>query len=323
MADSAILYGLIKVFFPQLHDFFVRNNYEALVTNFVHKWFVSLFTQSFNEDTVDFILDMLFLEGNCVLIQSALSIFFLLEKNIIGIGKSIQGLFQILNNHNDIINLVLLYPFFRNNIFKFPNDHLDYIRKEIKPSILEIFYISQDVTLIEIKMDYNGKCNTRYPFCLKSPSIEIHKSGVEFLVYSIGNKVNIIHDYFDDYKKCNSNINANSNIKEEDEDSHFDVIAERRKHNCDANNNNERSLSRDYGFNKKDRVFTYLRNSKTMKYADRESIINNRLSKLHLVAEEKFDELMSHFSNKRIGNCSNSMYIYGNELSICSKSSVR
>lgn len=322
MADSAIVYGLIKVFFPQLYDYFVKNNFEPIVTNFVHKWFVGLFTQSFNEDTVDFIFDMLLLEGNSVLIQAALSILFLLEKNIIKIGKNVQGLFQLMNYNNDIINPVLLYPFFKNNIFKFPNEHLIHIRSEMRPIILESFNISSDNISLEIKVDYNGKCNTRYPYCLKVTAIDINKSGVECFVYSKG-KINILQSYIDDLVilKHNDDKDNHTSSNTIDNESHFDVLVERRKHYCEeANtvNNNERAMSQDFGLFNKDRLFN-LRSSKTMKSLDRESLINNRLSKLHLIAEKKFEELLSHVSIKPIVNLSNSMYIYGNELSFCSK----
>jgi hypothetical protein len=45
------------------------------LNNFIHKWFVSLFTQNFCEEYSLIIWDFLMLEGNIVLFKSSLAIF--------------------------------------------------------------------------------------------------------------------------------------------------------------------------------------------------------------------------------------------------------
>ena len=48
----------LKKYFPKLNDFFTRNDFS--ISNFVHKWLVTIFANGFMEETTYLIWDFLF-----------------------------------------------------------------------------------------------------------------------------------------------------------------------------------------------------------------------------------------------------------------------
>ena len=84
----------LKKYFPKLNDFFTRNDFS--ISNFVHKWLVTIFANGFMEETTYLIWDFLFLEGNIVIIKTCLIIFCILKRKLLKYEHNFEELFSIL-----------------------------------------------------------------------------------------------------------------------------------------------------------------------------------------------------------------------------------
>ncbi len=83
ITDSVILITFLQKYLPDLFKFlFIDNNFGSSFSNFMHKWFVSLFVQNFPENFSMLIWDFLFLEGNIIIFKSALAVLKILRKDI-------------------------------------------------------------------------------------------------------------------------------------------------------------------------------------------------------------------------------------------------
>jgi hypothetical protein len=89
--------NMLEKYLPDLYRFLIHeNDLEGSVNNFIHKWFISLFTQNFREDFSLVIWDYLFLEGNIVLFKAGLAVFKILKNQILSkknFGKILKIIF--------------------------------------------------------------------------------------------------------------------------------------------------------------------------------------------------------------------------------------
>lgn len=74
---------ILQLYLPDLYKFLMDNGFEISLNNFIHKWFVGLFTQNFSEEYSLIIWNNLFLEGNIVLFKASLAVFKSLREGIL------------------------------------------------------------------------------------------------------------------------------------------------------------------------------------------------------------------------------------------------
>ncbi len=93
ITDCVIMTNMIQKYLPDLHAFLIyEHSFEASLSNFIHKWFISLFVQNLNKDLSLIIWDFIFLEGNIVVFKSTLAILKILKNEIMSkssFGKKI------------------------------------------------------------------------------------------------------------------------------------------------------------------------------------------------------------------------------------------
>lgn len=83
ITDCVIMINMLQKYLPDLYKFLTQeHSLEASVNNFIHKWFISLFTQNFSEEFSLVIWDYLFLEGNIVMFKAGLAVFKILKTQI-------------------------------------------------------------------------------------------------------------------------------------------------------------------------------------------------------------------------------------------------
>ena len=84
ITDCVIMNNMLEKYLPDLYKFLIDDHQlGSSLDNFIHKWFISLFTQNFREDFSLTIWDFLFLEGNSVLFKAGLAILKILKKQIL------------------------------------------------------------------------------------------------------------------------------------------------------------------------------------------------------------------------------------------------
>ena len=63
VVETTIIENLISFYFPKLQEYFIDNNFNVPLRNFIHKWLVGLFTQTLSPEMVYTFFDYLFLDG--------------------------------------------------------------------------------------------------------------------------------------------------------------------------------------------------------------------------------------------------------------------
>ena len=236
ITDTTIILSLVEELFPDLREFFKQNLKDISVSNFVHKWLISLFTQNVSDDVCTLIWDLFFLEGNVVLIQASIIMFYILKDQLLNNQNQIRGLFNILDGQ---INMPKLLKFFLHHFkkesFLYEPHELKTIQRQVKEYYITTYKKNEpDIVHVPVFLDndtLNKECDPNYPHCLKMEEIEIKKEGVEFLVFSTRqSSIEVIEDYYFDENKCKNR--REGFYSQEIEEDCLDVLVERRKHLC-------------------------------------------------------------------------------------------
>ena len=265
-----MMYLMIEKYLKNLYDFFQKNQFELTVNNFIHKWFISLFTQNFNHDLSDIILDFFFLEGYIILTKTCLGVFAVLRKQLMK-GEDFEEIYTILSEKtNDIKNPQLILYFLARRKFEFKLETLDHFREILQLPIIENLRKGKQKrknskSTVDIRSMKNLNvnkikkkvyCDPKWPFCINDNNPH---DILQVLVLNSQKRPYIIDDYY--YTKTFSYPNE----KEGKIDEYFisgdkDVVLERQKHHCDdrklvessiimLDNNKTRSSSSDFNKN--------------------------------------------------------------------------
>ena len=236
ITDTTIILSLVEELFPKLKNFFKENARDISISNFVHKWLISLFTQNVSDDVCTLIWDLFFLEGNVVLIQASIIMFSILEDQLLNNQNKIRGLFNILDGQLNMPKLLKFFlHHFKRESFLYEPDELKSIQLKVKEFYITTYKKNEpDIVHVPLFFDndtLNKECDPNYPHCLKMEEIEIKKEGIEFLVFSTRQcSINLIEGYYFDKNKCEGR--REGFYSQEVEEDCLDVLVERRKHLC-------------------------------------------------------------------------------------------
>lgn len=241
--DTTIINEFLKKYFPDLREFFTRNDFE--VSNFVHKWLVTLFTENFQEETTNLIWDYVFLEGNIVLIKSCLIMFSILRQSILKNDNNIGELFMLFsmetnnikpNNNNLIFGFSLKQYEFNEEYIEKTRDMLSFsIVENIDKDNKEKFIKKNELLNHSEKIENNNhnntelKCNLNWPICINENEFSHPITVVKYLVLQHKKNENLRENYF--FKE------AEKEHKKEEEE-YTDILIERREHTCISKENN-------------------------------------------------------------------------------------
>ena len=236
VVETTIIENLISFYFPKLQEYFINNNFNVPLRNFIHKWMVGLFTQTLSPEMVYTFFDFLFLDGRDLLIKNSLFIISFIHDKLIK-NNNIEFMYNIFNEGllkiHDIKTMI--YFLEQNNL-----KNIDKYRKQLEKSIIS--KVKEEAGLnsneekkknrIESLKEKGIICNPNWPTCLYD---DYTQNVIDVLVLKENKLPYIINDYYyiknDNYPDnklygiYKNNKETLSLVKE--------VLVERHKHICD------------------------------------------------------------------------------------------
>ena len=236
--ETTIIENLISFYFPKLSEFFLENNFNVPLRNFIHKWMVGLFTQTLSPEMVYTFFDFLLLDGSDLLINNSLFIISFIHDKLLE-NNSIEYMYNIFNEGLiKIHDVKTMIYFLCNHSFEITSTEIENYKKKLENSIISKIKEENGPNEEKINNRINALkekgiiCNPNWPTCFYD---DYTQTIIDVLVLKQSNLPYIINDYY--YVKNDSypdnqlyEINQNSNkssiiIKE--------VLVERHKHICD------------------------------------------------------------------------------------------
>ena len=263
MADMQIIFNLTKSLMPNIYEILEEkeeNCGDFLGNNLINQGLNNLFTNDLlNNDTSLLIWDLLFLEGNFILIKSILALYASLSPILLKSERNIESFKNIIDvdlknikpHNDDLINYLFIkqFNFDENYIneerFKFStqiaeafeNDTIDTIKSKLKISYNQL----------NVQLDKTINCNKNWPYCVNDTYFENVTQIVFYTTLSKQKLGEIQENYFFEglkikkEKKLKENKNGQKkNIKKkEDNGNIYNISIERRPHYCSENKNNK------------------------------------------------------------------------------------
>ena len=256
MADMQIISKIMKTLMPKISEILEEkeeNCGDFIGNNLINQGLNNIFTNDMlNNETSLLIWDILFLEGNTILIKSILALYACLEPVLIKSKRDIENFKKIIDvdlknikpDNDELINYLFIKQFdfdedyINEERFKysiqiseaFESDKIDLIKSKLK--------VSYDKQL-DIQLDKTQRCNLSWPYCVNDTYFE---NVPEILFYTTLSKQKIgdyIDDYFfDEYKKRKKEQKEHNLengiyiIKNEEETDRYNISIERRPHYC-------------------------------------------------------------------------------------------
>ena len=238
IVDMTIINILIRNYFPQLIPFLdnKEENYgDYIGNNFINVNLINLFTNEYiNENTSLLIWDLLFIDGNMILIKTFLSIYHYLLPFLLESNQSIEDYQNIIKNQmkkldNDNRDLIFYLVI---KEFNFDEEEIEQARFSL--SVNTANSINKEKNKYSEKKDkkYEIECNINWPICKYRFTNCINQNNVTFYNVIQRKKKNYIEDYFEEKMK---------NIKNKDKNNHEDknliydendLLIERNVHYC-------------------------------------------------------------------------------------------
>ena len=212
MADMQIISKIMKTLMPKISEILEEkeeNCGDFIGNNLINQGLNNIFTNDMlNNETSLLIWDILFLEGNKILIKSILALYACLEPVLIKSKRDIENFKKIIDvdlknikpDNDELINYLFIKQFdfdedyINEERFKysiqiseaFESDKIDLIKSKLK--------VSYDKQL-DIQLDKTQSCNLSWPYCVNDTYFE---NVPEILFYTTLSKQKI-GDYIDNY----------------------------------------------------------------------------------------------------------------------------
>ena len=260
-----IIFNLVKSLYPKIYDILEEkeeNCGDFIGNNLINQGLNNLFTNDIlNNETSLLIWDLLFLEGNIILIKSFLAIYAALENILLKSERSIMTFKNIIDNDlkniksdNDKfidilftkkLNLDINYideerfKFSSQIAEAFENDTIDTIKSKLKVS-----YEKQ----LKIQLDKTMNCNKDWPYCINDTFFE-NVTQIVFYTTLSKQKIGERKDdwFFNGLKLKNElkNKNKKQNNSGKDEENKYNLYIERRPHYCTLKNEDIKNEQKD------------------------------------------------------------------------------
>ena len=263
IVDMTIINILLRNYFPKLIPLFDNKNEnygDFIGNNFININLINLFTNDYiDKNTSLLIWDLLFIDGNIILIKTFLAIYHYLLPFILDSEQNIETFQNIIknnmskltnNNKNFIFYLIIKeYNFTEEEInqarFSLSVNTANSINKERE----KIKIIRKNPEKKEIK------CNLDWPVCIYDQSYD--NSDVKFYLVLQKKKKNFLNNYFI------SKFSKENNINKIEEKNDTDILIERKVHYCidrkaikekEENEENEEIKEEEDNYNKYNKI---------------------------------------------------------------------
>ena len=276
MADMQVISNLIKNLMPKISAILEEkeeNVGDYIGNNLINQGLNNIFTNDMlDNDTSLLIWDLLFLEGNIILIKSCLALYECLSPILLKSQRNIESFKKIIDvdlrnikhDNDELINYLFIKQlnFGENYIneerFKyssqiaeaFENDTIDTIKSKLK-----ISYNKQ----LDIQLDKTKNCNKNWPYCVNDTYFENVTQIVFYTTLSKQKMGEYKENYFFDGLKLKKEkeLKEKKVKKKREEDDRYKISIERRPHFCSHasediinNKKNEEAIGNNIDINK-------------------------------------------------------------------------
>lgn len=237
-----MIMNFLPKYFPSLKNLIQEHMF---INNFLHKWLLSLFSQSFPNETTYLIWDYLFLEGSLILIKAVLGIFSVMKKKLLDYKDDPEELFMLLSQETLILSCKtpsLLYALSIKK-FEFNERYINKTRIQLSLPIMnkietenkekknQLKHLNKSNSLTDLStLDSSGimnkflNCNSKWPCCVYDNDPVV----VDYLV--LHTKEYLYQpNYFFEFKSGKVN---EDNDKGKDNISNNSLLIERKTHYC-------------------------------------------------------------------------------------------
>ena len=256
MADMQIIFNLMKKIMPKILEILEEKEESCgnyIGYNLINQGLNNIFSNNMlNNDTSLLIWDLLFLEGNLVLIKTILAIYAILSPILLKSQRSIEtfkkifdkDLKKIKRDNDELINYLFFKKFdFDENYINeeriklsiqisdaFENDTIDNIKSKLK-----ISYFKH----LDAQLDKTINCNKNWPYCVNDTYFE-NVTQISFYTTLSKQKISEYKDnYFFEGLQLKNEIKLKEKMKGEkknkiiiEEDDRYNILIERRPHYC-------------------------------------------------------------------------------------------
>jgi len=77
--DTTIIDAFLSFYLSNFYNYLVENSFKLSLSNFIHKWMVSLFTQALSPEIAYTFLDFFFLDGEICLFKTSIFVMIMIE----------------------------------------------------------------------------------------------------------------------------------------------------------------------------------------------------------------------------------------------------
>ena len=245
IVDMTIINILIRNYFPKLIPLLDNKNEnygDYIGNNFINVNLINIFTNEYiNENTSLLIWDLLFIDGNMVLIKAFLSIYHYLLPFLLESNQSIEDYQIIINNQmkkfdNDNKDLIFYLVI---KEFNFDEEEIEQARFSLSVNTANSINKEKEKYNSSDTNNKKVECNVNWPICIYRYKNCINQNKVIFYNVIQSKNKNYIDDYFmKKMKNKKNNLNNLNNLNNEyinkinDEN---DLLIERNIHYCNRN----------------------------------------------------------------------------------------
>lgn len=257
IVDMTIINILIRNYCPKLIsllDYKDENYGDFIGNNFININLINLFTNNYiDKNTSLLIWDLLFINGNIILIKSFLAIYHYLEPFLLESEQTLEEYQKIIKNkmpklksdNKDLIFYLIIKD------YNFTEEEIAIARFSL--SINTASSINKEKEKINIKKKNYSKnnniCDKNWPICRYNFS-EYNNKVIFFLVLQKKNKIFRENYFLEKIKENKDNVEKIYN-----NDNNDDILIERKKHYCyNIKDLNERDKDENNNINKKEEI---------------------------------------------------------------------
>ena len=231
IVDMTIINILLRNYFPNLIPLFDNKNEnygDYIGNNFINVNLINLFTNDYiDRNTSLLIWDLLFIDGNIILIKTLLAIYHYLLPFLLDSEQTIETYQNIIKN-----NMPKLTCDNKNLIFYLIIKEYNFTEEEINQARFSLSVNTansinkenEKMKIVKKNSDKKIQCNLDWPTCIYEQTY--NNSHVKFYLVLQKKKKNFIKNYF--LTKF-SKENISDNIDEKDDS---DILIERKVHYC-------------------------------------------------------------------------------------------
>ena len=243
IADMTIINILLRNYFPKLIPFLdnKKDNYgDYIGNNFINTNLINLFTNDhFDKDTSLLIWDLLFIDGNMVLIKAFLALYDYLLPLIIDSETTIEEFQKIIKKNLKEIKCdnkdLIFYLIIKD--YNFSKDEIDQARFSLTINLAKSLQKEKEKNINIRKKSLDGQeekieCKLDWPVCIYDKYFSKNDAKF-FIIFQRKKKIFLKNYFFDKFKMDNLNSH---NKKSKNENDDKDLLIERKTHYCFGNN---------------------------------------------------------------------------------------